>query len=111
MNGGAMLNAYPDSLGGTLSDIAQLLESEAFADAFRSFYILPSVFNTDLDRGFSVISYDLNRMLAAPEDVKRLKEKQPKKQRLTRLRQTQRRQSRRNWKQRKPARQRKRLRL
>ena len=74
MNGGAMLNAYPDSLGGTLSDIAQLLESEAFADAFRSFYILPSVFNTDLDRGFSVISYDLNRMLAAPEDVKRLKE-------------------------------------
>ena len=26
MNGGAMLNAYPDSLGGTLSDIAQLLE-------------------------------------------------------------------------------------
>ena len=40
MNGGAMLNAYPDSLGGTLSDIAQLLESEAFADAFRSFYIL-----------------------------------------------------------------------
>ena len=74
MNGGAMLNAYPDSLGGTLSDIAQLLESEAFADAFRSFYILPSVFNTDLDRGFSVISYDLSRMLAAPEDVKRLKE-------------------------------------
>ena len=74
MNGGAMLNAYPDSLGGTLSDIAQLLESEAFADAFRSFYILPGVFNTDLDRGFSVISYDLNRMLAAPEDVKRLKE-------------------------------------
>lgn len=72
MNCGAMLNAYPDSLGGTLSDIAQMLEDDAFKDAFRSFYILPSVFNTDLDRGFSVISYDLNRMLAAPEDVKRL---------------------------------------
>ena len=26
MNSGAMLNAYPDSLGGTLSDIAELLE-------------------------------------------------------------------------------------
>ena len=72
MNGGAMLNAYPDSLGGTLSDIAQLLESEAFADAFRSFYILPSVFNTDLDRGFSVIDYGLNKLMAQKEDLEAL---------------------------------------
>ena len=41
-----MLNAYPDSLGGTLSDIADLLESSC-KDAFGAFYILPSVFNTD----------------------------------------------------------------
>ena len=54
MNGGAMLNAYPDSLGGTLSDIAQLLESEAFADAFLPLYISLSVFNTALHTGYSV---------------------------------------------------------
>ena len=51
-----MLNAYPDSLGGTLSDIADLLESSC-KDAFGAFYSLPSVFNTDLDRGFSVVDY------------------------------------------------------
>ncbi|MBR6027876.1 MAG: glycosidase [Clostridia bacterium] len=73
MNSGAMLNAYPDSLGGTLSDIAALLERPELRGAFRSFYILPSVFDTDLDRGFSVISYDLNRLLAAPADLERLK--------------------------------------
>lgn len=39
-----MLNAYPDSLGGTLSDIADLLESSC-KDAFGAFYILP-VFST-----------------------------------------------------------------
>ena len=57
-----MLNAYPDSLGGTLSDIADLLESSC-KDAFGAFYILPSVFNTDLDRGFSVVDYSLNELL------------------------------------------------
>ena len=60
-----MLNAYPDSLGGTLSDIADLLESSC-KDAFGAFYILPSVFNTDLDRGFSVVDYSLNELLATP---------------------------------------------
>jgi len=72
MNSGAMLNAYPDSLGGTLSDIAGLLETKELQGAFRSFYILPSVFTTDLDRGFSVISYDLDRDLTAPGDIERL---------------------------------------
>ena len=72
MNCGAMLNAYPDSMGGTLGDIARLLESEAFRGVFRSFYILPSVFTTDLDRGFSVISYDLNDQMTAPGDMDRL---------------------------------------
>ena len=52
-----MLNAYPDSMGGTLHDIVQLLARPEFENVFGSFYILPSVFNTDLDRGFSVIDY------------------------------------------------------
>ncbi len=73
MNSGAMLNAYPDSMGGSLAGIADMLETPDFADAFRSFYILPSVFNTDLDRGFSVISYDLNRMTARRRDIERLR--------------------------------------
>ena len=66
---GAMLNAYPDSVGGRLSDIVSLLKKEEFADVFQSFYILPSVFNTDLDRGFSLISYDLNETLADSQDI------------------------------------------
>ena len=73
MNSGTMLNAYPDSLGGTLSDTVRLLEREDMKGAFRSFYILPSVFQTDLDRGFSVISYDLNGDLACWNDMARLR--------------------------------------
>ncbi|MBE6125649.1 MAG: glycosidase [Erysipelotrichaceae bacterium] len=66
---GAMLNAYPDSVGGRLSDIVSLLKKEEFKDTFKSFYILPSVFNTDLDRGFSLISYDLSETLADKQDI------------------------------------------
>ena len=66
---GTMLNAYPDSVGGRLSDIVALLKKEEFKDVFRSFYILPSVFNTDLDRGFSLISYDISETLADPKDI------------------------------------------
>ena len=73
MNNGAMLNAYPDSLGGKMSDIVSLLEKPEMRDAFRSFYILPSVFTTDLDRGFSVISYDLDGQMTAPGDLERLR--------------------------------------
>ena len=73
MNSAAMLNAYPDSMGGTLSDIAALLERPEMRGAFRSFYILPSVFTTDLDRGFSVISYELDSRLTAPGDLDRLR--------------------------------------
>lgn len=73
MNCGNMLNAYPDSLGGKLSDIAELLENDALRGAFSSFYILPSLFTTDLDRGFSVISYDLEPTLATEEDLSRLR--------------------------------------
>lgn len=68
-----MLNAYPDSLGGHLSDIADLLERPDVRGAFGSFYILPSLFHYDLDRGFSVIDYELNQDLAAPEDLERIR--------------------------------------
>lgn len=73
MNNGAMLNAYPDSLGGNLSQMAALLETEDFRDVFRSVYLLPSLYRSDLDRGFSVISYELNKELAAADDLARLK--------------------------------------
>lgn len=51
LSSGPMLNAYPDSIGGTLEDIVEVLKTEDVKGAFDSFYILPSVFNTDLDRG------------------------------------------------------------
>ena len=73
MNSSTMLNAYPDSMGGTLTDIAALLEKKEMQGAFRSFYILPSLFTTDLDRGFSVISYDLDQHMTASGDMDRLK--------------------------------------
>ena len=57
---GPMLNAYPDSVGGTLSDIVSFLERPEMKHTFSSFYILPSLFNTDLDRGFSVISVSIS---------------------------------------------------
>ena len=67
-----MLNAYPDSMGETLSGIIEVLKKLEFKGIFSSFYILPSLFNTDLDRGFSVISYDLNEQLATVEDLEAL---------------------------------------
>ena len=69
MNNSAMLNAYPDSLGGTLADIVDLLRRPEMQGTFGSFYILPSLFHTDLDRGFSVISYDLNKQFATRQDL------------------------------------------
>ena len=69
-----MLNAYPDSLGGSLSDIVNFLGKKELKDVFSSFYILPSLFNTDLDRGFSVIDYSLNELYAKREDLEKLEE-------------------------------------
>lgn len=68
-NNGPMLNAYPDSMGGTLSDITKFLEKPELKDVFSSFYILPSLYHSDLDRGFSVIDYGLNELLASREDL------------------------------------------
>ena len=73
VDNGPMLNAYPDSVGGTLKDIVAFLKKKDAEDIFSSFYILPSIFNTDLDRGFSVIDYGINEMLAGREDIEDLK--------------------------------------
>jgi len=70
---GTLLNAYCDSMGGQLSDIVSVLKRKEMEGAFESFYILPSVFNCDLDRGFSLIDYELNESLAAREDIEDLK--------------------------------------
>lgn len=72
VDNGPMLNAYPDSMGGTLSDIVAVLQKKEFEDVFQSFYILPSIFNTDLDRGFSVIDYGINKELADAKDLEAL---------------------------------------
>ena len=72
MDIGTMLNAYPDSVGGRLSDIVSLLKKDEFKDVFKSFYILPSVFNTDLDRGFSLIDYEISETLANKKDIEDL---------------------------------------
>ncbi len=68
---GVMFNAYPDSIGGTLVDIVYLLGSREFKDAFSLFYVLPTFFNSDLDRGFSIIDYDLNDELVSREDLEK----------------------------------------
>lgn len=70
---GVMLNAYPDSVGGRLSGLATLLEREELKDAFTSLYILPSLYHSDLDRGFCVVDYDLNEELASRDSLERLK--------------------------------------
>lgn len=67
-----MLNAYPDSIGGRLGDIVAFLGRPELEGVFESFYILPSLFHTDLDRGFSVIDYGLNRQLATAADLQTL---------------------------------------
>ena len=70
---GVMLNAYPDSIGGKLSDIVALLKRPEFDDVFSLFYILPTFFNSDLDRGFSVIDYNHNEELVSLLDLEELR--------------------------------------
>ncbi len=55
-----------------MSDIIDIIKKPELENCFRSFYILPSLFNTDLDRGFSVINYDLNDQLAKKGDLEAL---------------------------------------
>ncbi|TCK67574.1 maltooligosyl trehalose synthase [Winogradskyella wandonensis] len=66
---GVMLNAYPDSIGKNLSDTIRMLKMPEFKDAFSLFYILPTFFNSDLDRGFSIIDYNINKDLVSKEDL------------------------------------------
>ena len=73
VDNGPILNAYPDSVGETLSDIITFLQKAEVDGVFQAFYILPSIFNTDLDRGFSVIDYGLNELLVRQEDLEVLK--------------------------------------
>ena len=68
-----MLNAYPDSIGNKLEQIVAFLKREEAKDIFGSFYILPSFFNTDLDRGFSVIDYNMNKVFVKQDDLDDLK--------------------------------------
>ncbi len=70
---GPMLNFYPDSLGGTLKDAADFLSLPELKDCFSSAYVLPSLYHSDLDRGFCVVDYDLNEDLATQSDIDRLR--------------------------------------
>lgn len=69
---GVMLNAYPDSMGRNLADIIDFLKRPQLKDTFSLFYILPTFFHSDLDRGFSIIDYDLNEELVTAKDIEDL---------------------------------------
>ena len=71
---GVMLNAYPDSIGQKLGDTITMLKRPEFKDVFSLFYVLPTFFNSDLDRGFSIIDYNINKDLVSKEDLKTLEE-------------------------------------
>ena len=72
ISNGVMLNAYPDSIGKKLSDTVTMLQMPEFKDAFSLFYILPTFFNSDLDRGFSIIDYNINKELVSKKDLQAL---------------------------------------
>jgi sucrose phosphorylase len=67
--GGTMLNLYPDSLGANLSEAAAFLALDSVRGAFSALYVLPSLFHTNLDRGFSVIDYGIEETLASQADL------------------------------------------
>jgi sucrose phosphorylase len=69
---GVMFNAYPDSIGQNLSDIVRMLKRPEFEGVFSLFYILPTFFNSDLDRGFSVIDYNINEELVSGKDLEEI---------------------------------------
>jgi sucrose phosphorylase len=71
---GVMFNAYPDSIGTRLADTVSMLGRPELKGAISLFYILPTFFNSDLDRGFSLIDYNLNAELVSRKDLEELKE-------------------------------------
>ena len=73
MNWKPMLNLYPDSLGKRLSEAVEFLSRPELEGCFGSVYVLPSLYHSDLDRGFCVVDYDLNQDLATEKDIRDLK--------------------------------------
>ncbi len=71
---GVMFNAYPDSIGTKLSDTIELLQRPELDNVFSLFYILPTFFKSDLDRGFSINCYELNEELVTEADLNSLKQ-------------------------------------
>lgn len=78
ISNGVMLNVYPDSIGEKFSDTVSMLKMNEFKDVFSFIYVLPTFFNSDLDRGFSIIDYDINKDLVDTKDLKDLNELQIK---------------------------------
>ncbi len=78
ISNGVMLNVYPDSIGEKFSDSIAMLKMPDFKDVFSFIYVLPTFFNSDLDRGFSIIDYDINKDLVDIKDLKDLNELQIK---------------------------------
>ena len=78
ISNGVMLNVYPDSIGERFSDTIGMLKMAEFKEVFSLIYVLPTFFNSDLDRGFSIIDYDINKDLVDIKDLKDLNELQIK---------------------------------
>ena len=74
ISNGVMLNIYPDSIGEKLTDTVSMLKMSEFRDVFSLLYVLPTFFNSDLDRGFSIIDYDINTDLVDTKDLLDLNE-------------------------------------
>ena len=78
ISNGVMLNVYPDSIGEKFKDTVSMFKRNEFKDVFSFIYVLPTFFNSDLDRGFSIIDYDINKDLVETKDLKDLNELQIK---------------------------------
>ncbi len=78
ISNGVMLNVYPDSIGEKFSDTIAMLKMDKFKNVFSLLYVLPTFFNSDLDRGFSIIDYDINKDLVGTKDLKDLNKLQIK---------------------------------
>ena len=78
ISNGVMLNVYPDSIGEKFRDTITMLKMTEFKEVFSLIYVLPTFFNSDLDRGFSIIDYDINKDLVDTKDLKDLDELQIK---------------------------------
>jgi len=78
ISNGVMINVYPDSIGEKFKDTVSMLKRNDFKDVFSFIYVLPTFFNSDLDRGFSIIDYDINKDLVDTKDLKDLSELQIK---------------------------------